>query len=126
MYLFVYGTLLKGEESHNLLENSPLIATGYVKGTLYDLHVGFPALNIEEIQGRVRGEVYEITNDLLSDLDRYEGCDPDDEDALYERKEILFYPDKGSPFSVWCYIMNERQLRRFSCTVISSGNWRKR
>ncbi len=126
MYLFVYGTLLKGEESHHLLEDSPLIATGYVKGTLYDLHVGFPALSITEIQGRIYGEVYEVTEDLLAELDHYEGCDPDDEDTLYEKKEVTFYPDKGTPFSVWCYVMNDKQLHRFSTTVISSGNWKKR
>lgn len=124
MLLFVYGTLRRGKEGHSLLENSPFVAEGYVEGTLYDLGVGFPALGVDEIQGRVYGEVYEVSEDLLDTLDHYEGYSPEDEeDSLYLRQEITFYPAKGKPFSVQAYVMPPSQRKRFLVTVIPSGRW---
>ncbi|MFN3659806.1 MAG: gamma-glutamylcyclotransferase [Brevinematales bacterium] len=124
MLLFVYGTLCRGKEAHFLLKDSPFVTEGYVEGTLYDLGVGFPALGVDEIQGRVYGEVYDISEDLVDTLDHYEGCSPEDEEnSLYLRKEIVFYPEKGKPFSVQAYVMPAHQRLRFCVTVIPSGRW---
>ncbi|MCX7881775.1 MAG: gamma-glutamylcyclotransferase [Brevinematales bacterium] len=124
MLLFVYGTLRRGKKEHSLLANSPFVASGYVEGTLYDLGVGFPALGLDEVQGRVYGEVYEVSEDLLQTLDHYEGCSPEnEEESLYIRQEITFYPEKGKPFPVVAYVMPVSQRQRFLATVIPSGRW---
>jgi len=125
VFLFVYGTLLRGQEGHALLGSSPLVGLGYVRGTLYDLGVGFPALGVDEIQGRVYGEVYEIDEDLCDTLDEYEGYYPErEEESLYLRREVLFYPQKGESYPVQVYVMPENQRKRFLVTVIPSGRWR--
>lgn len=124
MFLFVYGTLLSNQSHHKLLESALFVHRGYVKGTLYDLNVGFPALSIDEVQGRVYGEVYEVTQDLLDTLDTYEGYSPDNKkESLYLRQEIIFYPEKGKPFPVQAYTMSPHQRQKFLATIIPSGKW---
>ncbi|MFN4215941.1 MAG: gamma-glutamylcyclotransferase [Brevinematales bacterium] len=124
MLLFVYGTLCRGQQAHFLLKDSPFVTEGYVEGTLYDLGVGFPALGVDEIQGRVYGEVYDVSENIVYILDHYEGYSPDnEEDSLYLRREIVCYPEKRKPFSVQAYVMPAHQRLRFLVTVIPSGRW---
>src|SRR3990167_5214447 len=79
---FVYGTLKKGYSNHVLLKEAKFICDGYACGTrMLDLG-SFPAF----IEGNFenRGEVYEVSPDILSFLDRLEG-----HPHFYERKKIF-------------------------------------
>ena len=72
MKLFVYGTLRRGQSAHALLKGAPLLGEARTEPrfTLVDMG-GYPAL-IEGGDTAVLGEIYEISADLLTELDRYE------------------------------------------------------
>src|SRR5262249_32720315 len=85
--IFVYGTLLSGEANHGLLSSARLIASIRTPPEywLYDLGP-YPALvmNGEEA---VTGEIYEIDEGTLEELDRFEEH-PD----LYIRRKVTLGP----------------------------------
>lgn len=69
--ILVYGTLLKGEGNHHMLAGAELVGDAKLKGILYDMPYGFPA--VIEGDGVVLGEVYNVPISKLRDLDRLEG-----------------------------------------------------
>jgi gamma-glutamylcyclotransferase (GGCT)/AIG2-like uncharacterized protein YtfP len=81
--LFVYGTLLRGQNSHGLLQNPVFVGEAYLSGySLFGLG-DYPGIVEASLQDRVLGEVYRINATLLPELDRYE-----DEGDLYTRKTL--------------------------------------
>ncbi len=76
--VFVYGTLKKGFSLNYLLANSIFIGEASLNG--YDMYslTSFPF--ITKGKGKVYGEVYEVSEDLLKRLDMIEGG--------YVRKEV--------------------------------------
>lgn len=82
--LFVYGTLLKGEERNGCLGDCKLIRSLEVPGRLYDTKMGYPVSVFDtRFAERVTGEIYLMENPIntLSELDRLEEV----ETGLYER-----------------------------------------
>ena len=77
--VFVYGTLMRGENNHHFLENSKCLGMSAIEG--YDMYnVGwFPA--IIPGNGRVPGELYEVPENDMASIDMLEG-----EGNLYIRK----------------------------------------
>ncbi|SDN34236.1 gamma-glutamylcyclotransferase family protein [Alkalicoccus daliensis] len=91
MFLFVYGTLRKGETNHALLQGLDCIAEqAYTTGNLYDTGYGYPGY-VEEGNEKVFGEIYFLPENLLPAVDRLEGYQPGRKDNLYERitKKII-------------------------------------
>ena len=87
-YLFVYGTLLKGEHANHLLRDCILTAYTHTSGKLYDTGCGFPAMNREaNPPSHVYGELYRLPRDngrLISKLDLYE----DTESGIFDRAKV--------------------------------------
>ena len=112
MKVFVYGTLLKGEGNHRLLENSKFVGKDSVIGfKIYNLGY-FPAcVPSEEYPCVVFGEVYEISNETLSSLDRLEGYP-----RIYNRKEVNTF----SGHTAFIYYMDT--TRNYN-DEIKSGDW---
>ena len=80
MNLFVYGTLCSGEEQAQLLGDAPR-RKATVKGELYALPAGYPALVLGGSEP-VHGELVELRDPrILSLLDAYEGV----HEGLYAR-----------------------------------------
>lgn len=80
--LFVYGTLCSGEQQANLL-GSAMRRKAIVKGELYVLPAGYPALVLTGSKN-VHGELVEMRDPrLFSLLDSYEGVD----EGLFTRVE---------------------------------------
>lgn len=83
-YLFVYGTLQQGQSNHHQIQTYKRYL-----GTAVILHKkllelgSYPGL-VEERQRLVLGELYEVDNDLLPILDRFEG-------SQYQRKSETVY-----------------------------------
>lgn len=79
--VFVYGTLKRNDPSgmHKLLGDCVFAGEGEVSGVLLP-ETEYPAL-VASQAGLVRGELYEIDEQLLKTLDDYEG-------AEYERKRV--------------------------------------
>lgn len=71
--IFVYGTLKKGRYNHYILEESELIGE-YVTPPIYTLYDGvFPVVE-RGGEGKIKGELYRITNNkVLEALFRLEG-----------------------------------------------------
>jgi len=114
--IFVYGTLKEGCALHNYLRDSKLISkTHFVRGTLYALSRGFPAVVLEK-NGKVFGEVYEVNLDVLQSLDYMELSEG------YERKLVKL--DDGT--EAWIYHIEFDKIKLIadkSC-VIEDGIWR--
>ena len=84
--LFVYGTLITGERNHHLLEHAvQLEKTCYTSGRLVDTGNGYPAL-VENSPETTIGELYEIDDDLLHEINYLEGYRGEGENNLYERR----------------------------------------
>ena len=94
----VYGSLKKGKRNHGLLSDSRCVCHGLTepKFSLVDL-VYFPGL----IDGDnfIEVEVYEVTNEMLSRLDRLEG-----HPTFYERVETDIYVNNIENPMLKCFI----------------------
>ncbi len=124
MLLFVYGTLRKGSSQHSLLRQGRFAGTGTIRATLYDLGTGFPAAVEEGTRALTEGELYEIPQDLLDELDEYEGYYPDgSEESLYDRREMRVRTRQGD-VPAWVYLMNPEYLEKFFATEIRDGRWK--
>ena len=109
-YLFVYGSLRRASGhpmAEFLIARSRFMGAASAPGRLYDLG-SYPGMVDAATEGeRVRGELYELHEPeaTLADLDRYEGCGPDDPPPhLFERAPVAATPDGGEPRSAWAYL----------------------
>jgi gamma-glutamylcyclotransferase (GGCT)/AIG2-like uncharacterized protein YtfP len=84
-----------------------IVGTASAPGRLYDLG-SYPGMVHAAAEGeRVRGELYELHEPeaTLADLDRYEGCGPEDPPPpLYERAPAVITLDRGEQRSAWVYL----------------------
>jgi gamma-glutamylcyclotransferase (GGCT)/AIG2-like uncharacterized protein YtfP len=133
MYVFVYGTLRKGDSRFGVLDDSKCIAKVAHADGFEMLHLGgFPG--IVPGNGRIVGEVYEIDEDTLARLDSIEGYREDDpKHSLYIRQEIdAYYEDggtipgpSGAGGEILTYVYNEDRSRGYKRDreVVESGDW---
>ena len=80
---------------------------GSITAALFDLGL-YPAA-VPSTEGRVWGEVYEITDPptVLRALDEIEGYRPDDPDrSLYVRAEVEVVIAEDAPVRAWVYFYN--------------------
>lgn len=97
--IFVYGTLMKGQKAISLLGESVYRGRYALKDyAMYNLG-NFPGL-IQKKGEIVVGEVYAVDEDILPDLDGYEG-----EGSLYLRKTVTVFNEKKK-ISACAYIYN--------------------
>ena len=110
MLVFTYGTLRHG--ASNAADTSygcKYVGPDYIRGTLFDVcwYPGF----VTEGNTRIRGDVFEITEKHLKDLDCYEGYP-----HLYSRELVL--TEEGRTVLVYTY-----NHRNASNEEIPSGDW---
>ena len=90
-YLFAYGTLQPGRAPAEIaaaVAKLLLVAEGYVRGQLYDLGDYPGAILDSSSPQQISGTIFELPEDpdILSQLDAYEGFDPDaPEQSLFLR-----------------------------------------
>lgn len=118
--LFVYGTLLPGEERWPILEQF-VVGSGHptvVRGSLFDTGEGYPAASFEPDGAGVRGQVFRLDPQRLAEaLDVLD----DVEDAvlgLYRRVRIV--TEDG--VEAWAYQNGEG----LTLTPIAGGDWLSR
>lgn len=70
--VFVYGTLRKGFGNHGLLAAAKFICNAVSLSKFKMIASGIPYVSKEPVSNII-GEVYEVTDDELSSLDRLEG-----------------------------------------------------
>jgi gamma-glutamylcyclotransferase (GGCT)/AIG2-like uncharacterized protein YtfP len=110
--LFVYGSLKRGFRHHDLLGGASFEGDARTAPDFSLVLQGeYPAL----VRGGtecVHGEIYRVTDELLTELDRFEGC-PD----LYLREQIQL--DDGT--SALSYVISPNGAR--ALPTIAEGRW---
>ena len=117
--LFVYGSLLRGEERDGLVAHlSHRPAT--TKGKLWRAPAGYPALELDHRAEASKCEVLTLESPaILTVLDMYEGV----REGLYDRIKVTIQTPHGEE-QAWAYVMNSAQLRRAQCTRLKGSDWR--
>ncbi len=114
-FVFIYGSLRVGSAGSisSRFPRSKFVAKAQVNGNLYDLGA-YPGLILNESNAIVTGEIYEVDNDLLSELDEFEAT------SNYVRKqvEICFGAQRTQ---CWTYEPNPDFYRLEK--LITSGDW---
>ena len=113
--VFVYGTLRRGctRAMSIRFPNSKFIANANVSGSLYDLGA-YPGLILEQSNSLVIGEVYEVDDEILNELDDFEAS------SNYRRTQVEV--SVGSERRMcWTYEPNP-EFYSFRA-LITSGDW---
>lgn len=116
--LFVYGSLLSGGGTGFLagLDASP----ARVRGRLYRMPHGYPALVLDDEAGWVTGELVVLDGEhRLTVLDHYEGVSR----GLYARVPVRV-ASAGRTRGAWAYTMSDAQIRSRKGVALPSGRWR--
>ena len=101
--VFVYGTLQRGCSNHILLDRARFLGQAvteenFVMRTLVDAsgRRGIPFVGRDVPLGPVHGEVYAVDDRTLVELDRLEGCVPDDPAGSCSDVRLnTLYPRRG-------------------------------
>lgn len=104
--VFVYGSLRKGASNHWRVESATFVRDQTITGTLLVID-WYPGLILYG-ETEVKGEVYEVSPELLKELDHFEGIVQSGE---YQRVMID---------EMWIY---EWQNGSEGYEVVSSGDW---
>jgi len=113
--IFIYGSLRRGSpnEMSKRFPTSKFVAEATVGGRLYDLGE-YPGLVSGASQSLVIGEVYEVDDELLSNLDEFEAS------TNYLRKQCeISFADQVE--TGWAY-EPDPDFYSFQ-TLITSGDW---
>lgn len=124
---FVYGTLREGFRNYaRLLEgNTTNIEQATLEGfEMYSVHDSFPA--ILPAEGTIVGELItikeEIYDQVLRNLDRLEGYNPQSKDnSMYLREKREVITSNGEKVEAYVYIWNESEPRQ----KVESGDWKQ-
>ncbi|MGJ8695867.1 MAG: gamma-glutamylcyclotransferase family protein [Verrucomicrobiaceae bacterium] len=117
--LFVYGALRKGASNDWRMNDARWLGPAEVAGALVKID-WYPGLVLSERGGPVKGEVYEVSTDLLAELDAFEGIGlADDRNGEYHRIRATVLLEDG-PREVWIY---EWLKGVDGYEVVDSGDW---
>jgi gamma-glutamylcyclotransferase (GGCT)/AIG2-like uncharacterized protein YtfP len=76
MHLFVYGTLKRGERRHQFLAGQEFVAVVHTRPLYRLFNLGeYPGLVGRENGLPIEGELWDVDDDCLKQLDQVEGCD---------------------------------------------------
>ncbi len=121
--IFTYGTLMKGERSHDLL--APRVrrthgAARVANATLVQID-WYPGLVLSD-SGTVHGELYGVDDitATLEELDSYEDFTGYDIDGSLYRRSLITAATSGGPVLAWTYVFlgNAAEF-----PLVSAGRW---
>lgn len=119
--VFVFGTIRKDQPRHYLLGNAKFIDYAILEGfELYYIYNMFPG--IVEGNGKVIGEVYELSEDDLYKLDEAENAVSikNIEIGLSRRVKVKVKTQSGQILDAWCYVFIQDIE---DSPKIPSGDW---
>jgi gamma-glutamylcyclotransferase (GGCT)/AIG2-like uncharacterized protein YtfP len=108
--VFFYGTLMAGFDRRRRAgvdDQLTYVGRGSITAALFDLGI-YPAA-VPSVDGRVWGEVYEMTDSdaVLAALDDIEGYRSEDPDrSLYSRQKARVTLPDGTHADAWVYFYN--------------------
>jgi gamma-glutamylcyclotransferase (GGCT)/AIG2-like uncharacterized protein YtfP len=126
-YLFVYGTLRANadtEEARFLASHAQSVSGGRVQGRLYRI-AHYPGMVLSaEADDWVLGEVFEVlAPEIFVELDKYEGCGPDDpQPHEYRRGPVPVWLDGDTCIEAFTYLY---EWSVEGCARIWSGDFLK-
>ncbi len=108
--VFVYGTLRKGGSNHFRMDGAEFVGKGTVEGGIYLIDSNpdlvFPALKLDN-EGRVVGEVYQVSETQLIELDAFEGISERYEEPYeYRRVMATVAMESGGQEFAWVWEWN--------------------
>ncbi|WP_209122552.1 gamma-glutamylcyclotransferase [Alkalihalobacillus sp. BA299] len=121
-FLFVYGTLRKHENNSQFLKEAKCVTEqAWTKGVLYDTGCGYPAMKASSSK-YVYGEVYEVNEEQLREIDRLEDYKESRSSNLYDRIIQSVFTDSGE-CKAFLYIASDQltKLRQ----EIPLGDWKE-
>ncbi|NTV88510.1 MAG: gamma-glutamylcyclotransferase [Burkholderiaceae bacterium] len=121
IYVFVYGTLRRGDDNDiTLLRPAPLwLGDAVIEGTMH--HLGaYPGVVLGGA-GKVLGEVYAITPALETKLDEIEELYPQQRDEYFKRH--IPVEVGGRVLTCLVYEINPRYVGVVGVRTILSGDW---
>jgi gamma-glutamylcyclotransferase (GGCT)/AIG2-like uncharacterized protein YtfP len=115
--VFVYGSLRGGNPGAMPVRfpHAKFVGNGHVSGSLYDLGP-YPGLLLEQSNSLVTGEVYEVDDKTLDELDQFELS------SDYVRKQVQVHTGAGRMNS-WIYVPEYGPNFYSNRTLITSGDW---
>ena len=114
--IFIYGTLRRGGSAHHLMQGAEFKMKGSISGRL--IHIDqYPGL-IHCDKQRVNGELYQVSDALISELDRYEGCFESPPHYLREEIEVLLENGETTSAQVYVFQLPEPHHEEIEC-----GDW---
>ncbi len=118
-HLFVYGTLRRSGEAHDLLEvRTCFVSCGSVVGTMHD-HGAWPSATLGG-DGHVYGEVFEMQRNpaiTLAALDAYEG-------PKFRREKVDVTLDNGTVVPAWIWVWADPAGP--GKPIVDTGDWNVR
>jgi gamma-glutamylcyclotransferase (GGCT)/AIG2-like uncharacterized protein YtfP len=125
LYLFVYGSLRRGFQNpvFDYIKNHfTFVADGRVQGCLYDLG-SYPAA-VPATDYTIVGELFaakseEDFNWAISQLDDYEGLNPEVGDQALYRRELVLVQHQDQSTTAWIYWYNGSVAEK---PVVESGD----
>ncbi|MBS4172772.1 gamma-glutamylcyclotransferase family protein [Bacillus sp. FJAT-49736] len=120
--VFVYGTLRKGGTNEHFLKGAVCISDQcWTFGELHDTGLGYPAIKHHPSE-KVYGEIYEVDDDVLMQLDELEDYREGDENNLYDRIKAIAYT-KEDETEVFVYLGGNQLFEKSK--LIAHGDWLK-
>jgi len=109
MYAFVYGTLKQGGGLHYWMQGAHLVGPAETHDrTFLMIDLGyFPGVVKYEHGLKIKGELYEINENMLATLDRVEGYP-----RLYTREQVPVVCN-GETYAAWIYLYNANPQRTY-------------
>ncbi|WP_078428525.1 gamma-glutamylcyclotransferase [Alkalihalobacterium alkalinitrilicum] len=120
--LFVYGTLRKNESNSHFLKHTKCVAEqAWTNGVLYDTELGYPTMRISNSKC-VYGEVYEIEDEQLKQIDKLEDFVENRSSNFHDRITQKVYTDQGE-LEAYVYVASD-QLKMVK-KEIPLGDWKE-
>ncbi len=115
----VYGTLREGLNNHSFISECKRIGHGWLTGfRMYNLSEFPGVIFTHDDSGRIRVEWYEISEEVLEELDRLENYDPEEiKTSTHTRKRVF------SPYGPgWIYLYNQPLN---NAPYMEAGDWER-
>lgn len=130
IHVFVYGTLKPGGHYWaQFCEGKVSEATpAMVKGLLFHLPMGYPALCIDHTDCWAHGFILTLTNEAaLAGFDFLEGYHATRSENKNEYQRVRFDALTGNKqkLNVWTYVMKVEKIDALGGTPVPGGNWQQ-
>jgi gamma-glutamylaminecyclotransferase len=117
-YYFAHGDLRKGGRSQSVMADSILAGSAETDEAFALFTMDKKVVITRRPATKVKGDVYEVSNEKLTTLDRFEG-----HPRITKREEVLVRLNDGKTVEAWVYF-NVQPLH--NSVLIESGDFMKK